>query len=830
MIPVHDQKRGGLSRAIRDRPTFAQLLRRHRVDSKLSQEELADRARVSVKAVGALERGERRAPYRETVASLAAALGLSAVERGLLEDAAAAARRRVERAANPAASSPKDNLPPRFTTFVGRDEEVADITALLQKHRLVTVTGAGGVGKTRTVTEVATRQLGGWEDGPWFVDLATSRAEGLLLGRIAGVLGVRVADVDNVLDAIVSNIRTRRILLILDNCEHVLESVSAIVRELLESCPNVTILATSRERVGLAAEIVYRLQGLATPDLSVSNVAEGLAYPAVALFVQRAAAIDNRFVVTDDRIDLIADICRDLDGLALAIELTAAQVPKLGLLTLHERLREQVSLLSSNVRDRPERQQTMLSTIAWSYDLLSEAEQTLFRRLAIFEYSWSLESAESVCAGEALDVSNIIRLLSSLVEKSLVVATPLDERMRYNFLESTRAFARAQLSATVECEALQERHAMWLAAFAEAAESRYLTAPRPAWLAEVEREVDNARGALQWALETACNAPIAGTIIGGLRGLCRMYGLTAESREWAEATLAQLDSTSHPRIAARLHRTIAQASNGKARVEAAKREITLLQRLGDRRGVGASFVMLAKGLGETGDGTEALVAIDAATRIFAEEGWRYELPYARALHERCVILRRQGRSTDIGEDLEEALSIATLFGDDWIALDLRVLLAEVASDNGDAEAAADLSREALAAARAKRWHIQEVTILNNLSLYLLTLGEIDEAERIAKDVLSRTYTTEPLASVLAIQHIATVAALRGHYRRAARLCGAVDAWCDREHWQRGPTETKGYGMLMNILSSHVPEAARASFAADGGCLSQDQVSAEALQA
>jgi predicted ATPase/DNA-binding XRE family transcriptional regulator len=815
---------------IRDRPSFGQLLRAHRVASNLSQENLAERARVSAKAVGALERGERRAPYRETVALLAEALDLPADERRLLEDAAARARRRIEHAENAAASSPKDNLPPRLTSFVGRDEEVADISALLQKHRLVTVTGAGGVGKTRTVIEVAARQLDGWEDGIWFVDLPTSRAEGLLLGRIAGVLGVRIADAEDVLGAIVGNLRARRLLLILDNCEHVLESVSAIVREFLETCPNVTILATSRERVGLAAEVVYRLQGLQTPNLHVSNVSEGLAYAAVALFVQRAAAVDNRFVLTDDRIDLIADICRDVDGLALAIELTAAQVPKLGLLTLHERLREQVTVLSSNLRDRPERQQTMLSTIAWSYDLLSAEEQTLFRRLAIFEGSWSLETAESVCADDALEVSSILCVLSSLIEKSLVVATPSDERMRYNFLESTRAFARAQLNATVECGALQARHATWLAAVAEAADSRYLTAPRPAWLTEVEREVDNARAALQWALETVGDAPMAGTIIGGLRGLCRMYGLSVESREWAEAVLAQLDSDAHPRIAARLHRTIAQASNGKARIEAAKREITLLQRLRDRRGVGASLVMLAKGLGETGDSTEALVAIDAATRIFGEEGWRYELPYARALHERCLILRRQGRSADVGEDLREALSIATLFGDDWIALDLRVLLAEVAFDKGDAEAAAQLAREALDAARAERWQIQETTILNNLSVYLLTLGEIDEAERIAKDVLSRTRDREPLAFVLGIQHLATVAAVRGRYRRAARLCGAVDAWCDRERWQRGPTETKDYEMLMNILAAHVPEAGLASFAVEGGSLSQDQISAEALQA
>lgn len=301
---------------MRDRPTFAQLLRQHRVAAKLSQEDLAQRARVSAKAVGALERGERRAPYRETVALLAGALDLSADQRRLLEDAAARARRRIERSNTPPTTAPKHNLPPRPTTFIGRNAEIADISALLRKHRLVTVTGAGGVGKTRTVIEAAALQLEAWEDGAWFVDLAALREEGLLLGRIAGVLDVRVADVEDVLGAIASNLRTRRLLLILDNCEHVLDGISAIAREFLTTCPNVTILATSRERLGLAAEVVYRLQGLATPTCHVSNVSEGLSYPAVALFAERAAAVDNRFALTGDRIGLVADICRDLDGLA----------------------------------------------------------------------------------------------------------------------------------------------------------------------------------------------------------------------------------------------------------------------------------------------------------------------------------------------------------------------------------------------------------------------------------------------------------------------------------------------------------------------------------
>jgi predicted ATPase/DNA-binding XRE family transcriptional regulator len=809
-------------------PTFAQLLRQHRVASRLSQEDLAERARVSAKAVGALERGERRAPYRETVALLAEALDLSTDDRRLLEDAAVRARRRIERINDPSTDSRKHNLPPRLTTFVGRDDEVADISTLLRKHRLVTVTGSGGVGKTRTVIEVAARQPG--EDGVCFVDLTSVRDERLLLGRIAGLLDLRVSKVEDSLDAIASSLKSRHPLLILDNCEHVIEGISAIVRELLETCPNVTILATSRERLGLAAEVVYRLQGLATPDRDVSNVSEGLAYSAMALFAERAAAVDNRFVLADDRINLIADICRDLDGIALAIELAAAQVQKLGLLTLRERLREQVSVLSSDNRDRPERQQTMLATIAWSYDLLIEKEQTLLRRLAIFEGGWSLEAAETVCADDSLEKSGIMRVLSSLVEKSLVVATPLDERMRYSMFESTRAFAREQLRTRAELDAMQERHAMWLVAVADVADSNYLTAPRQAWLAAVRREIDNEGAALRWALETARNGTVAGTIISGLRGVCRVAGLGAEARQVAEAALALVDQSSEATIAARLHRTIAQASNGNTRIVAAKREIILLRRLGDRRGIGASLVMLAKGLAETGDGEAALVAIDGATRIFREEGWRYELPYATALHERCLILRRQGRSSEIGEDLQEALSIATGFGDDWIELDVRVLLAEVAFDKGDAEDAAHLAREALDIAVSKRWPIQEVTILNSLSVYLLFIDEIDEAERIAKDILSRTRAREPLAFVVGLQSLATVAALRGRYPRAAHLLGAVNAWCVRESWERGPTEAKGYEMLTSILTTHMSEAALASCTAQGASMSQDQISAEAFQA
>jgi predicted ATPase len=785
---------------------------------------------LSAKAIGALERGERRAPYRETVRLLAHALALSPQEGQAFEDAAARARRRGARFAFPVTEAPNNNLTPRLTSFVGRDREVAEIDALLRKHRLVTVTGAGGVGKTRTAVEVAALALEDWEDGVWFADLSSLSDERLVLSRIASAVNIKIVDGHDLLVTIITALKMARLLLILDNCEHIIGEVSGIARELAQACPNVTILATSRERLGLTAEAVYRLPGLPTPERHVSKVSEGLDYAAIALFAERAAAIDNRFELTDDRVDIVADICRDLDGLALAIELAAAQVPQLGLLTLRERLREQVIALSAGARDRPQRQQTMRSTIAWSYDLLSLPERTLFDRLAIFEGGWTLEAAESVCAHAGLHKESILGLLSSLVAKSLVVAGPSMDKVRYAFSEPTRAFAREQFVGSQELEALHRRHATWLAGLSEAADRTYLSAPRQLWLANAEREIGNARAALRWAVETGHDAALAGTIIGGLRGLWRTAGLAAECREWAEAALEQLDVERHPAIAARLYRTIAQATYGASRIAAAKRELSLLQRLGNRTGIAASLVHLARGLSETGDASEALAAIDTTKRIYREEGLQYELPYARAQYVQCQILHRQGRSDEIGEDLQDALATATTYGDEWIALDLKVLLAEVAFDKGDAREAARLAKEALEVAQTRRWQIEEINILNNLSVYAMMLGDIDGAETASKEVLSLSRAREPLAFVLGIQHLSTVAALRGHYPRAARLLGGVDAWCSRERWERGPTEMKGHELLFRILNENLSEPVLRTLKADGAGLSEDQISAEALLA
>ena len=399
--------------------SFGQLLRRYRTAAGFSQEHLADLARISLESVGALERGTRRAPYRETVSALAQALALDEEQRAAFERAAEHGRARPGRIAGVEAAAPKRTLPRRFTSFIEREDDVEAITALLERSRLVTITGSGGVGKTRIAVELAERLPAGRWDAIQFADLSELTDGNLVVTAIAPDLERSVAGSAPTLDALISVLEATRTLIVLDTCEHHIADVAQIVSKVLSACEHVSFLATSRERLGVYGEAVYRLPSLPLPDVVPATLDSARRYAGVELFLQRLAAIDNSFVIADDSIASIVDICRQLDGIPLAIELAAARVPSLGLRGLAGMLRQGRDPTQGE-RDLPARQQTMFATIAWSYNLLSDQERLFFQRLAPFAGGFTLAAAESVCASDGVEASSIAILLASLVEKSLV--------------------------------------------------------------------------------------------------------------------------------------------------------------------------------------------------------------------------------------------------------------------------------------------------------------------------------------------------------------------------------------------------------------------------
>jgi len=437
----------------------------------------------------------------------------------------------------------RHNLPLQVTSFVGRESQIAEVKGLMEKTRLVTLTGSGGSGKTRLSLQVAAEMLDGSGDGVWLVELAPLTDPNLVPSTVADVLGVREESVRPITETLKEHLKNKFLLLILDNCEHLLDACAKLADSLLRNCPRVLILATSREGLGISGEQAYRVPSLSLPDPKQAQTAEALGhYESVRLFVDRAVLAKSDFQVTNQNAPALASVCHRLDGIPLAIELAAARVRSLTIEDINSKLDQRFRLLTGGSRTALPRQQTLRSLIDWSYDLLNDVEKAFLSRLSVFAGGWTLDAAESVCSGDPVEAWETLDLLASLCDKSLVVSESHDHATRYRLLETVRQYARDRLLERGEGTQWRDRHLTCFTELAEEAEPCLRGSEEQKWLERLETEHDNFRAALEWSQgpssesdpTTTANAVLGLRMAGCLMLFWLNRGHLAEGRDWLD--------------------------------------------------------------------------------------------------------------------------------------------------------------------------------------------------------------------------------------------------------------------------------------------------------
>jgi predicted ATPase/class 3 adenylate cyclase len=683
------------------------------------------------------------------------------------------------------------NLPVQLTSFVGREQEMDEVKAQLRSSRLVTLTATGGTGKTRLSLQIAADLIDEFADGVWFIELAALSDPRLVAQAVASAIAIKEAPGESIADTLRKSITGKELLLILDNCEHLVMACAELCEALLSSCPGLRILANSRELLRIAGETAYRVPSLSLPDPRATPRAAVLTrYAAARLFVDRVLAVKPSFEVTDANAPAVASICRRLDGIPLALELAAARMRSMSAEELNQRLDRRFLVLTGGSRTALPRQQTLRALIDWSYDLLNATEQVMFCRLAVFSGGWTLQAAEQVCAGEDVAEHEVLDLLASFVDKSLVIVDERDGATRYRMLETMREYARERLNESGNGDRIRARHLAFYLALAEEAGPELVGPKQGEWLELLDLERENLLSAHTSCEHGADDAMVGLRLVHAIKGYWVSRGMLGLGKRVTLEALARADAQ------------VRSVERSRALFAAGQFECFTGEYAQARPHLTESLA-IARDIGE-----ESLSASLNSTLALAALGQQDHASARKYFEEAITLSRKCGNNRELAASLNGLAQLNRMEG---------------ALDEADA-----LYQQALELTR--RLGDREATAVVLLNLAIVSIGRRSaaQAREILQDVLaiSIEMQSKPTGQC-ALDVCAALAALNGEWQRAARFFGAVEAQMAKTGYHRDPADKAFLAPLIAEARSQLGSATFTGAEMDGGALSYEEAIDEA---
>ena len=670
-----------------------------------------------------------------------------------------------------------NNLPRQLSSFVGRDQEIEDAERRLGESTMLTLTGPGGVGKTRLALEIAAHLLSSFPDGVWLVELAPLTEDQLVDDAIASALRIKQRPGADIPTTIIESMEERRMLLILDNCEHLIEPVVAITHQIMRRCPEVQVLATSREALGMPGESLMAVPSMSLPSTDGQAAAETLQESdAVRLFVDRARTVLPSFELTDAVAAPVVQICRRLDGIPLAVELAASRIRSLPPAQIAARLDDRFRLLTGGSRTALPRHRTLRAAMDWSFDLLTEPEQVLFPRLAVFAGSFSIEAAEAVCSDDVVDSQDVVDLLAHLVDRSLLVTDEATGEARYRMLETIRDYAQERLADSGQARATFSRHRDWFVDLVERARSAFFSGPIQAeWVERLAADQDNLRAAIRWSHDDPNGADTELGLASGLWRFWEVRGDLAEGSAWLEQALSRLGGEVSVRRASALTGAgVLAAQRGDYASAASFHEASLLlnRELGRAHAVAAACSNLASVASEQGDLERARALYAEGIQLAREAGDEQGAAFTQI--NLADLTARIGDEAEADRLYAETIGVFERFGDQWGVAHASTRLAVAARRRGDFDTASRRYADALAIHRQAGDRHAEARVLANLGDVAAQEGANERAEVLYQESLGlRSGLGDRIGVATVLERMAGVADDRP--ARAAFLLGAAGA-------------------------------------------------------